>query len=147
VTQGIVAIFLSIQEHDDYSNWWVMLLAGLVSVAAGIAMFVWPGITSKILLYVIAVWAIALGILELVLAIDLRREIEGEWALLLSGVLSVVFGILVIVYPVAGALSILWMIGLFAILFGALLLVLAHRLHNLRNDIKQEIRNLHMHAS
>jgi uncharacterized membrane protein HdeD (DUF308 family) len=133
LTDGVATIILAIQQRQEFSDWWLMLLAGLVSVAAGVVTFVWPGITAITLFYVIVAWAIMSGIFEIILAIHLRREIEGEWAMILSGILSVAFGILLILQPVSGVLAVLWMIGIYAILYGALLVVLSHQLHNLQN--------------
>jgi uncharacterized membrane protein HdeD (DUF308 family) len=114
-----------------------LVLEGVAGVAAGILTFVWPGITALALLAVIAAWAFVTGVLEIVAAVRLRREIEGEWLLVLSGVLSVVFGILLIIDPAAGALAVTWLIGAYAIVFGAILLGLATRLYRLRQDEHQ----------
>ena len=90
-----------------------------------------PGLTALVLLMVIASWAIGVGVLQVVAAIRLRKEIEGEWALGLSGLLSVAFGILAALHPGAGALALLWMIGGYAIAFGVLLVALGFRLRAL----------------
>jgi uncharacterized membrane protein HdeD (DUF308 family) len=105
-----------------------LILEGVVGVAAGIVTFVWPGVTALALLWVIAAWALVTGVLEIATAIRLRRELRGEWLLVLSGVLSVIFGIVLVVRPGAGALALIWVIGIYAILFGLMLLVLAFRL-------------------
>src|SRR4029079_15153817 len=86
------------------------------------------GITAVSLLSVIAAWAIITGIFEIAVAIKLREQMRNEWVLIVSGALSVLFGVLVIAMPSAGALSIIWLIGGYAILFGVLLLTLAMRL-------------------
>jgi uncharacterized membrane protein HdeD (DUF308 family) len=93
--------------------------------------FFYPGITALSLLVVIAWWAILTGVFEIVAAIRLRQELTNEWLLILSGVLSVAFGVLLIVMPNAGALSIIWLIGIYAVLYGILLLALAFRLKGL----------------
>jgi uncharacterized membrane protein HdeD (DUF308 family) len=97
-----------------------MAALGIVSIGAGIVTFVWPGITALVLLYVIAAWAVVTGAIEIAAAIHLRRVIEGEWRLAVAGVLSVLFGLVLVVAPVAGALAITWLIGVYAVAFGAL---------------------------
>jgi uncharacterized membrane protein HdeD (DUF308 family) len=114
-----------------------LVLEGVAGVAAGIVTFVWPDITALALLAVIAAWAFVTGVLEIVAAVRLRREIEGEWLMVLSGVLSVVFGILLIINPAAGALAVTWLIGAYAIVFGVVLLGLAMRLYRLRQHEQQ----------
>src|SRR5215212_9659619 len=116
-------------------NWWVLALRGLAAIVfgvlAGLVAAFWPGLTALALLYFIAAWAIVSGILEIVGAIRLRQEIEGEWALGLSGVLSVLFGVLLAAIPApAGLLSLVWLIGAYALAFGVFLLVLAFRLRS-----------------
>jgi uncharacterized membrane protein HdeD (DUF308 family) len=108
-----------------------MVLEGILGIAAGAIAFVWPAITALALLYVIAAWAILTGVVEVVAAIRLRQVISNEWAFILSGVLSVLFGILLVIQPGAGALTVVWLIGLYAVLFGIGLLVFAWRLHGL----------------
>lgn len=110
---------------------WSLLLIGVLGILAGIVTFRYPGLTALILLYVIAAWAIATGLVAIYIAISLRRELTNEWVLALAGVLSVVFGILLIVKPGAGALSVVFIIASYAILFGVLLLTLAFKLKGL----------------
>jgi uncharacterized membrane protein HdeD (DUF308 family) len=95
---------------------------------AGIATFIWPAITALILLYIIAAWAIITGIFEIIAAIQLRKEITGEFWLGLSGLLSIVFGVFLFLFPGEGILTLLWLLGIYAIIFGVFLLMLGFRL-------------------
>jgi uncharacterized membrane protein HdeD (DUF308 family) len=144
---GIITTIAAIKDRKEQSDWWLWLLLGLVGIAAGVLTFVWPNITAVSLFYVIVSWAIASGILEIMLAIQLRKVIEGEWLLVVDGILSVAFGILCMFQPAAGALSILWLIGIYAIVYGAALVVLALRLRNLESRITQMFANPDAHTS
>jgi len=106
----------------------VMLVEGVVSVLTGLAAFVWPGLTALVLLYIIAFWAIVTGVLEIVAAIRVRRAISNELGLVIGGVLSVVFGVVLLIAPGAGALAVIFLIGAYAVVFGIALLGLAWRL-------------------
>ncbi len=132
---GVFDIAVSIADCVGERRWWV-LLEGLTGVVVGVATFVWPNLTEFVLLYLIAVWAIVTGILAILGAIDLHDEIEGEWLLALSGLLSLIFGVWVAVRPAAGALAIIWMLGLYAIVLGVLLLLLAFRLRDVNERIE-----------
>jgi uncharacterized membrane protein HdeD (DUF308 family) len=128
---GIFAIVAAVRAAGREARWWLLLIEGVLGVLAGLVAAFWPGLTALALLYFIAAWAIVSGILEVIGAIRLRQEIEGEWALGLSGALSVLFGILLVVIPApAGLLSLVWLIGAYALVFGVLLLVLAFRLRS-----------------
>lgn len=116
-------------------NWWALFLAGLIGIGIGILTFISPGITALALIYYIAIWAIATGLLEMMVAIRLRKEISNEWILLLAGAASVVFGVLVSARPGAGALALLSIIGAYAVVFGVLLVVLAIRARSFANHL------------
>lgn len=107
---------------------WVVALEGVVSILAGLLTFFVPGLTALSLLYLIAFWSLVTGVLEIVAAIRLRKEISGEWLLAVSGVLSVVFGIALMIFPGAGALAVVLWIAAYAIAFGALLIALGFEL-------------------
>jgi uncharacterized membrane protein HdeD (DUF308 family) len=129
LVDGIFAIVAAVRAAGREARWWLLLIEGVLGVLAGLVAAFWPGLTALALLYFIAAWAIVSGILEIAGAIRLRREIEGEWALGLSGALSLLFGVLLVVIPApAGLLSLVWLIGAYALAFGVLLLVLAFRL-------------------
>ncbi len=126
LADGILAAITSIAERGKGWGW--LLLEGVLLVAIGVAVFRWPGITALALLFLIAARAIVVGVLELVSAVALRKELEGEWLLALNGVLSVVFGVLIAARPGVGALAIVWLIGLYALVFGVIMIALAFRL-------------------
>src|SRR5215203_4637514 len=128
---GIFAIVAAVRAAGEEERWWLLLIQGILGVLAGLVAFFWPGLTALALLYFIAAWAIVTGVLEIVAAIRLRREIEGEWALGLSGALSVIFGVLLIVLPApAGLFSLVWLVGAYAVASGVLLLILAFRVRS-----------------
>jgi len=127
MADGIFCIWTALAGPRRHESWWLLLLGGLVGIGVGILSFVAPGLTALALLIYIAVWAIATGVLEIAAAIRLRTEIEGEWALALAGIASVLFGVLIMTRPGAGALALLWLIGSYAIFFGVLLLILAFK--------------------
>ena len=120
---GLIAAFRGETQHRL-----ALVLEGIVSVLAGLAAFAWPGLTALVLLYIIAFWAIVTGVLEIVAAVRLRRIISNEWGLIIGGALSVLFGIVLLVAPGAGALAVVFLIGAYAVVFGIALLGLAWRL-------------------
>ncbi|MFG1945232.1 HdeD family acid-resistance protein [Nonomuraea sp. NPDC048826] len=126
IVNGVIAIF-SAFRHEVRSRVWAVVV-GVLGIAAGLITFAWPGITSLALLYVIAFWAIFSGIAEIVDGIQLRKVIANEWMLIVGGALSVLLGVLLLIWPAAGMLSLVWLIGLFAILYGIALIVLAMHL-------------------
>ena len=130
LVDGVFSAISAVRERDDEGPLWALLLHGLVSIAAGLVALFLPGLTALALVYVIAAWAVVTGVLEIAAAIRLRKRITGEWWLALSGVLSVVFGVMLMIAPGAGALALVLWIGVFAIALGALLIGLALRLRS-----------------
>jgi len=128
MVDGILGVWTAVAGRERHDHWWVLLLWGLAGIGVGILTLLVPGITALALLFYIAVWAVATGVLEIVAAVRLRREIAGEWRLVLGGLASVVFGILLMAQPGAGALALLWLIGTFVFVLGVLLVLLAFRL-------------------
>ena len=127
LVDGVLGVWTAIAGRRDHEHWWVLLLTGLVGVVVGALTLLAPGVTALALLFYIAIWAIGTGTLQIVAAIRLRKEIEGEWMLVLAGLGAVVLGVLLMAQPSAGALTLLWMVSSFAVLYGALLVVLAFR--------------------
>ena len=131
LVDGIFAVAGALAHRDHYHPWWLTLVEGIIGIIAGIAAFVYPGLTALTLLYVLAVWAILTGIFEVVAAVQLRKVVQGEWLLAVSGVLSVLFGILLIVFPGTGILALLTVLAAYAIIFGVLLIVLGFRMRGM----------------
>jgi len=127
---GIVAIYGAIRHRGQMEDWWLPLLLGLFSVGAGIVTIVHPAMTALILVLLIGANAMVTGILDIATAIRMRKTIKNEWMLALSGVLSLIFGALVFLLPGPGALALTWLIGVYALFTGALLLGLAFRLRS-----------------
>ena len=111
---------------------WLLLLEGFIGLGAGFVTLQAPGITAVALVFFIAAWALATGVLRIIGAIRLRREVSGEFWLVLSGIAAVVFAFLVMERPAAGALAMVWMIGWFAVFMGAMLVMLSFKLRSLR---------------
>jgi uncharacterized membrane protein HdeD (DUF308 family) len=128
---GVFALIAAVRAAEAHQRWGMLLLEGISGIAAGIIAFVWTGITALVLVYLIAAWAIVTGIFEIAAAVRLRQMIEGEWLLGLSGVLSILLGLLFAARPAAGAVAWVWLIGAYALIFGILLLALSFRLRAL----------------
>jgi len=131
LVDGVFAIAAGVKSHGENKRWWVLLLEGILGVAAGLVAFLVPGITALALLILIAAWAMVTGAFEIAAAIQLRKYIKGEWLLALAGVASVLFALALLFNPAAGALALVWLIGAYSIVFGVLLIVLGVRLHSL----------------
>jgi uncharacterized membrane protein HdeD (DUF308 family) len=146
LVDGVIAVGTALfgDRSQIVSRGWV-IAEGIAGIAIGIITFVWPGATTLVLLWLIAAWALVTGIFEIIAAIRLRREMEGEWLLGLSGVLSVVFGILLAVWPTAGALTVVVLIGIYSIVFGGVLIGLGLRLRRLHEQ--GTARSLHRPAT
>ena len=130
---GILLIVVGVRTRQETHRWWLLILQGLLGVGVGIFAFIAPGAVALALLYLVAAWAVITGIMEIVAAIHLRREIENEWWLGLSGLASVLLGILLAVFPNTGFLVGLWWIGVYAVVSGIMLIVLSFRLRKEEN--------------
>jgi uncharacterized membrane protein HdeD (DUF308 family) len=129
---GVLSIVAAVRRRGA-DRWGLLLLEGIVGIAAGVLTLLWPGITALALLYVIAAWALVTGAFEIAAAIRLRRVITGEWLLALSGIFSIALGVLLVLFPGAGALAVVIWIGAYAFVFGVLLFALGLRLRGLRS--------------
>lgn len=127
---GVLALVAAIRGGGMVPRWW-LALAGVVSILTAIVVFAWPDLTALILVYMIGFWSILRGALEIIGAIRLRNEIANEWSLGAAGALSVIFGLILVFMPGAGAIGLLWLIATWAVLFGLLLIWVAFRLKKL----------------
>ncbi len=132
IVDGVAAIVTGLMRTRESPRWWVFLLEGLIDIAAGVIALILPELTTLILIYMIASWAVITGILEIVAAIRLRNEITNEWMLGLAGLVSIALGVLLFFQPAAGGLAIVWTIAAYALIFGILLVILGFRLRSWR---------------
>jgi uncharacterized membrane protein HdeD (DUF308 family) len=140
LVDGLSVLPAAFRRDEERSQRLSFVFHALLSIAAGVIALVWPDITALALLFVIAFWAILVGGMEVAAAIRLRKEITREWLVALMGVLSIAFGVSLLVAPVSGALAITWLIGWFAMLVGVLRLVFAWRLHSFEVRVEQPRR-------
>jgi uncharacterized membrane protein HdeD (DUF308 family) len=135
LVDGVLAIISSLQHRVENNRWWVLLLEGLAGVVVGVLTFALPAMTLITLYFFIAVWALFTGVMEIIAAIRLRREIRNEWALGLSGLISLILGILLLVNPAAGIAGLVFAVGIYAIFFGVLELYLAFRVRGAAQNV------------
>ena len=131
LVDGVTNVWTGIRTRDRDRSWWLEVLEGVVSILAGLIALVLPGFAAEILVLLIGAWAIVTGAIEIWSAIRLREQITGELWLALAGVASILFGLVLLVFPAAGALSLIWLIGSGAIVFGAFLVALGWRLRRI----------------
>ncbi len=129
LVDGVLALVAAVMGGAPAPRWWLAIV-GLFGIAAGVLTLLWPGMTALALLLFIATWAAAIGIMQIVGAIRLRKEIDNEWLLIAGGVLSVIFGAVMLLQPGAGALALVMIIGAYSISYGILLVSFAFRLRN-----------------
>ncbi len=142
LVDGILALIEALATRERNSRWWAVALAGVAGIVLGVLTLAWPGITALVLLYLIAAWAIIEGLLEIVAAIQLRHEIEGEWMMVVSGLLSIVFGVLLMLFPGQGALGLVGVLGIYAIVMGILHIILAFRVRRWAKDVEKDVLSL-----
>lgn len=125
------------RQNDD---WWVLLLTGLLGIGVGLLSLYNPMLTALALLFYIAIWAIAAGVLQFVAAIRLRKEIRGEFWLMLGGLASIAFGVLAMMSPVAGGLAVVWLIAGFAIVYGIVVILLALKARSFAGRVREAVK-------
>jgi len=134
---GVMVLSFGLMAAGDGEQWWPLVLGGILGIGLGVLTFAKPAAMGEALVYVIGFWAIVTGLLEIVAAIHLRDVVSGEWLMGLSGALSVLFGVLVVAQPNAGALALVYIFGFYAILSGVSQIGLGFRLRGLGEDVRK----------
>ncbi|HTV92579.1 MAG TPA: HdeD family acid-resistance protein [Verrucomicrobiae bacterium] len=130
LVDGVFAIVAAVRAAEAHQRWIAFALEGIIGIIIAALVFFDPLLVGVALYYTIAVWAVLTGILELVAAFQLRSLVPNEWMLILGGILSIAFGVLLIIYPLIGILTVLYLIGFYAILFGVVMIVFSFRLRS-----------------
>ena len=128
---GVTSLATGIGGRNRDKSWWLEILEGVDSIIAGINAQDFPELAAELLVIIIAAWALVTGIFEIIAAIRLREQIKGEFWLGLAGLASILFGVILLVFPGVGALSLVWLIGSFALVFGVFLVILGWRLRGI----------------
>ena len=118
LVDGIVSIFGGINAAKEHHEYWLYVLRGIVGILLGMITIFWPGITGLFLAYIIAIWAILIGFMEIWISSKFTHEVDGKWIMTTSGVLSIIIGIIILIFPSTSLITITWIIGLFALIFG-----------------------------
>ena len=129
-TDGVFTAISAVANRSGQPRWPALLFSGLLGIAAGIVTFFWPGLTAVALLAIIASWAFLTGIVEIFIAVRLRKEIEGEWLLAIAGLLAIAFGVFLVLDPGVGALAVAFYIGAYAFASGVMMIALGFRLRS-----------------
>jgi uncharacterized membrane protein HdeD (DUF308 family) len=135
LVDGVFAITAGIRAAERHERWWPFALEGLASIVVGVIALVMPVAAALALLYLVSAWAILTGVFRISAAIRLRKEIQGEWMLILNGALSVLLGILIVRRPAAGLLTLVWVLGAYAMVYGIVLVGLAFKLRGHRQRV------------
>ena len=125
LADGLGKVAAALGGRDESETWWILLLAGIAGIGAAVITFLNPAVTAVTLLFLIALWAIVTGFLEVVTAVELRKDIEGELWIGIGGLVSIAFGVFLLARPEVGALAVLWVIAAYAVAFGAIQVVQA----------------------
>jgi len=136
---GIFTIAAGVASRGYFERWWALLLAGITGIVIGVVIFYWPDVTALVLLYFIAVRAVITGILEIVAALEFRQVFPGEWMMIFGGMLSVLLGAWMLVFPAEGTVSLVWRIGIYAIIAGLIELIFAFRLWTMLREFETAV--------
>jgi uncharacterized membrane protein HdeD (DUF308 family) len=131
IVDGIVAIAKAVQVMRADAHWWVLLLEGILSLAVGVAIFTWPGLSILSLAYLVGYWAIITGVLAIGTGFRLHTHVPNEWLYALFGIISVIFGCYVLFAPATGLVYIVLMISIYGFVVGFTMIALAFRARSL----------------
>ena len=135
LVDGAFNVFASLSHYKDTKYWWLLLLEGIVSAIIGIITLIWPQITAIALLFLVVFWAMVNGFFRILAALQLRKYTKGEWFLIFSGIFSLIFGMLLLIWPDKGLLVLIWMLGFYSFIFGILLISFAFKARKLQNNL------------
>ena len=138
IIDGVSGVLAGIRTRHQDRSWWLEILEGVAGIAAGLVAIIFPRFAAEVLVYLIAAWAVVTGVLQIVMAVRLRRVIDDEAWLALAGAASILFGILLVLFPGGGALSLAWLIGAAAIAFGVFLVLLGWRLRRVDERARRD---------
>ena len=146
LVDGIFNVFHAFSGRKEDEHWWVLLLEGLLGIAIGVITFQAPEVTATVLILYIGFWAMATGVLRIILAVRLRKEIEGEWWMALAGLAGIVFGVFMVARPGAGALAVLWLVAIWAIVGGVCLVIFSFKVKALGGKLDEVRQKLSARA-
>lgn len=135
LVDGIVSIVVGVAARKEVEHWWVALLGGIGGVILGVMTLTWPGLTAAVLLIFIAAWALVQGAFQVVAGIQYRKEITHSWLTAVIGVLSIIVGVVLLAAPISGALAIVWLLGVLAIVYGVLLAILSFMVRSANKEL------------
>ncbi|NLK67510.1 MAG: HdeD family acid-resistance protein [Campylobacteraceae bacterium] len=138
---GALGIYIGIDSRKEVKKWWVILLGGIAGVIAGILSLIFPINAALVLFLFISAWIIAVGISQIVAAIELRKEIENEWLIIISGALSIIAGIILIANPLSGTLALVWLSAGFAVAYGIMLIIASFKFRKIKKELDKERDN------
>lgn len=134
LVDGAFAIGSAISAARVHKQWWLFLLEGVVGITVGMVTFFWPNITALMLFYLVVIWALVTGLFELIASFSVAWETADKVILGVAGVLSMVIGVLLLAYPAGGIMAVIWLIGIYALVFGVMLIVLGFKMRSLGKD-------------
>lgn len=132
IVDGVLAIIAAVKLGAQCAPWVLTLLSGCVGILLGLIVFLYPGLPAVALLVIIAIWGVLRGLLDIAAAVQLRKLIANEWLLGLGGLISIVFAGVLMYVPFASGQAFIWLLAAYALVYGALQLGFAHRVHRYR---------------